>query len=321
MIELAIVILLLVSFMFSGIEAGILSVNRVRLRHHVNLGDKAAIKLERLLARPGRLLGTVLLVTNLMNIWAVTLISQQFVAAFGVWRGYAATFVVCLPLLVLVLELFPKSLFRRFPYRALAAAAELLRVTYLLLSPLLKFGEWIARGFRNEELPENKIFAGREDFKYWTIESERVGALGKVERQMIHNVVDFRGVVVREVMVPIERVPCVGAGSSVDELLFLSHKHHADRFPVVSRDGEIAGQVTVFQVLLDRDAARTVSFYQRRILRFPPDEPGFNAIRKLRAARARLALVVDAEDRPLGIVTSDDLIMRLVSLATAQTPP
>jgi Mg2+/Co2+ transporter CorB len=124
MIWLAVIVLLLVSFTFSGIEAGILSVNRVRLRHHVNLGDRAALKLDRLLARPGRMLGTVLLVTNLMNIWAITLISQKLVAALGTWRGYAVTFAVCLPLLVLVLELFPKSLFRRFPYRALAAAGD-----------------------------------------------------------------------------------------------------------------------------------------------------------------------------------------------------
>jgi putative hemolysin len=317
MIWLAIVILLLVSFTFSGIEAGILSVNRVRLRHHVNLGDKSAIKLDKLLGRPGRLLGTVLLITNLMNILAITLISQVLVDKLGPWRGYIASFAVCLPLLVLVLELFPKSLFRRFPYRALAAAAGLLRITDLLLSPLLKLGEWTAGDTAKQ--PGVKIFAGREDFKYWTIESERVGALGKVERQMIHNVVDFRGVVARDVMVPLERVPCVGVGASVDELLFLSHKHHADRFPVIASGGELVGQVNVFQSLLDRESAQTVSFYQRRILRFPPDEPGYNIIRQLRAARMRMALVVDAAGKPLGIVTSDDLILRLVSMATAQT--
>ena len=65
MVWIAILLCLLVSFVFSGIEAGILSVNRVRLAHREKAGDEAAIKLNKLLADPERLLVTVLLVTNL----------------------------------------------------------------------------------------------------------------------------------------------------------------------------------------------------------------------------------------------------------------
>ena len=87
---LAVALCLLVSFVFSGIEAGILSVNRVRLRHRVDeLRDRAAIRLDRLLRDPERLLVTVLVVTNLMNIFAITLTAQEFVAWCGVW-GYPA---------------------------------------------------------------------------------------------------------------------------------------------------------------------------------------------------------------------------------------
>ena len=74
---------LLVSFIFSGIEAGIFSVNRVRLKHRVKLGDSAALKLNRLLAQPERLLITVLVVTNLMNIFALTLATQELSALVG----------------------------------------------------------------------------------------------------------------------------------------------------------------------------------------------------------------------------------------------
>ena len=139
MIWLAILIFLLMSFTFSGIEAGILSVNRVRLRHRVKSGDKAAIKLDRLLSHPERMLVTVLLVTNLMNIFAVVLSTLKLVRLIGP-AGYAVSGIVWLPVYLLGLELFPKSLFRRFPYRALAVFAELLRVTDLILSPLLWIG-------------------------------------------------------------------------------------------------------------------------------------------------------------------------------------
>ncbi|HEX5175400.1 MAG TPA: DUF21 domain-containing protein, partial [Chthoniobacteraceae bacterium] len=119
-----------VSFIFSGIEAGILSVNRVRLKHRVKLRDAAALSLDRLLSEPERLLVTVLVVTNLMNIFALTLATQELVRYFGT-AGYVLGGIVALPIYYVGLELLPKSLFRRFPYRALAALAGLLRVADL----------------------------------------------------------------------------------------------------------------------------------------------------------------------------------------------
>src|SRR5258708_2761927 len=127
MIWVAIASCLLVSFVFSGLEAGILSMNRVRLRHRLKLRHRAAITIHRLLEQPGRLLVTVLLVTNLMNIFAITLATQEFVARFGAW-GYLVAFGVFLPIYLVGLELLPKSLFRRFPYRAVTGLAEPLRV-------------------------------------------------------------------------------------------------------------------------------------------------------------------------------------------------
>ena len=73
MTALVIVLCLVVSFVFSGIEAGILSVNRVRLAHRAKQREPAALKLKRLLAQPDRLLITVLVVTNMANIFALVL--------------------------------------------------------------------------------------------------------------------------------------------------------------------------------------------------------------------------------------------------------
>jgi putative hemolysin len=135
----AVLICCLVSFVFSGIEAGLLSLNRVRLRHRVKLRDRAAIVLNRLLARPERLLVTVLIVTNLMNAFSLTLATQELVRMWGT-RGYLIALAGALPVYLLCLELLPKSLFRRFPYRAVAFLSTPLRLADLLLSPL----DWCA---------------------------------------------------------------------------------------------------------------------------------------------------------------------------------
>src|SRR6188474_1318457 len=135
MVWIAISACLLCSFIFSGIEAGILSVSRVRLRHRVKMRDRAAIKLTRLLANPERLLVTVIVVTNLMNITAIALSTQELARHYGV-RGYWIALAIFLPTNLFLLEVLPKSLFRRFPYRALAMLAEPLRLADLLLAPM-----------------------------------------------------------------------------------------------------------------------------------------------------------------------------------------
>jgi CBS domain containing-hemolysin-like protein len=303
MIWLAVAVCLFVSFLFSGIEAGLLSVNRVRLKHRVKLRDRAALVLDRLLAEPERLLVTVLVVTNLMNIFALTLITQELVRWLGP-RGYWIALLVALPVYLLGLELLPKSLFRRFPYRALAFLSTPLRLADLLLSPLHFIGGGLMRVlFRKRPADQQKLFVAREDFKYLTIESERTGALGHEERKMIHNVVDFRAVTAQQVMLPMEKVAAIAASAFVEELL--------------DGSGAIVGLVQIFDIALDGRRRGIVESYQRRIVKVPPTESAYTLLTTLRAARVTVAAVIDAHGRPLGIVTWEALIQRLVTTATA----
>lgn len=312
---LTVALCLLVSFVFSGIEAGILSVNRVRLKHRVKLRDRAALRLNRLLEQPERLLVTVLVVTNLMNIFAITLITQEFVARFG-GRGYPLVLAAFLPVYLLGLELLPKSLFRRFPYRALAALTGPLRLADLLLSPMHAAGAAVSRMlFKKRPAPERKLFVAREDFKYLTIESERTGALGPEERQMIHNVVDFRAVMAKDVMVPLADVRTIAVEADLAELLAASRATGFERWPVVAAGGEITGLVLIFDVALDGRKDGPLEPFQRRIVKVAENEPAYSVLRKLRAARITVAVVSDAQGKQLGIVTWEDLIRRLVTMA------
>lgn len=315
MIWLAVAACLLVSFVFSGIEAGILSVNRVRLKHRVKLRDRAALRLNRLLEQPERLLVTVLMVTNLMNIFAITLTTHEFVARFG-GRGYPLAFAAFLPVYLLGLELLPKSLFRRFPYRALSALTGPLRLADLLLSPLHAAGSAVSGLlFKKRPAPERKLFVAREDFKYLTIESERTGALGKDERQMIHNVVDFRAVTARDVMLPVAQVRTLSASADLAELIAANLATGLERWPLVAAGGEITGLIQVFDVALDGRKRGRIESFQRRIVKVAENEPAYSVLRKLRAARITVAVVSNAQGQQLGVVMWEDLVRRLVTMA------
>ncbi len=317
MIWVAIAGCFLISFIFSGIEAGLLSMNRVRLKHRLKMRDRAAIVINRLIEQPERLLVTLVIVTNLMNIFAITLATQEFVIYFGK-PGYLVSFALFLPFYLLGVELLPKSLFRRFPYRAVAALSGPLRLADLLLSPLHFVGALVPRIVLGKS-PENqkKLFVAREDFKYLTVESERQGTLSKDERQMIHNVVDFRAVKATGVMLPLANVQTIRAQAAIEELIARSRETNIDRWPVVSETGEVVGLVNVLDVAMDERSRGVVETYQRRIVKVNADEPAHSIVRKLRAARISMAVVTDADGRQLGIVTWEDLIRRLVTVAVA----
>ena len=310
MIWLIILLALMVSFTFSGIEAGILSVNRVRLRHRVKSGDKAALVLDRLLSHPDRMVVSVLLVTNGMNLLAISLSTLQLVAWLGT-PGYWVSAILWWPVYLLGLGIFPKALFRRFPFRALAAFSNVLRVTDLILSPLL----WLGIGLHRRIIRPGalwKLFVGRDDFKYLTLESERVGKLSKITRKMIHSVVDFHLLTARELMIPMSEVQSVASGATVEDLLGLSIPRDIDRLPVLNASGEVTGAVDVYEILLERVPGVAVGAYQRRIVTVVPESSAFDALKKMRVAHSRLALVADPEGQPLGILRLEDLIGRLV---------
>src|SRR6266550_9643115 len=141
---IAILVLWAVSFLFAGIEAGLLSVDPVRLRHQVKRGRPAACRLDRLTKRPERLLITVLLVTNFANILGLLILTQMLVARFGT-AGFALAILIALPIYLFVLSVLPKSLFRRFPFRALAALGGVLEWFSILLWPILEIGDRAGR--------------------------------------------------------------------------------------------------------------------------------------------------------------------------------
>ena len=301
------------SFLFSGIEAGLLSLDQVRLRHQVKLQNHSAIMLDRLMKEPERLLATILLVTNFADIAGLLVLTRLLVTLLGT-IGYPVALLIAAPIYLFLLGVLPKSLFRRFPYRALAALAGLLVFSSGLLWPILELGAQIGRLlFRRTKAPP-RLFAAREDLKQLAVESERQGALTSTERAMIHNVVDFRTVKVSDVMVPLSKVVSVKPGTSIPQLLELSSKTGVDRLPIISKKTAL-GLVNTFDVLLDQTPTGDLHHYSRRIISAPDNESAYRIIRRLRAARLTRAAVRGRRGQLTGSVTIEDLVRRLVQSA------
>jgi CBS domain containing-hemolysin-like protein len=307
----------IVSFFFNGIESGLLSIDPVRFRQNLKRGLPAARRLDRLLKHPERLLATVLLITNAADILGLLLLTNHLVLSYG-YAGYFLSLAIALPVYLFLLLILPKSLFRRFPFRALARLAGMLEGASMLFSPLLEIGARLGKLLLPARAAKRaRLFAAREELKQIATESEREGSLTPTERAMIHSVVDFRGIKVRDVMLRSRKVVALQPSASTQEAVKLSAASGLDRLPIVPPDGQPAGLVNILDILLDENGDKPLGNYVRRIVTTTEEEPAYRVVQQLRAARLGLAAVVDQKKNLRGIVTLDDLIRRLVSSASA----
>jgi putative hemolysin len=188
----------------------------------------------------------------------------------------------------------------------------LLEIASLLLIPLMTIGSWCAVHIFRLKRPQ-EVFVAREDLKSVTRQIEKMGMLSSIERQMIHNVVDFRAVRVKDVMVKCDRVVTSKIGSPVEEVVKVFLQTRFESVPLTNERGEIVGLVNVFDVILDKKPGENADAYLHRMLVVREDEPASVALHRLRAAFPQtLALVVDDEENTIGVVGIEDLLGPLV---------
>jgi putative hemolysin len=157
-----------------------------------------------------------------------------------------------------------------------------------------------------------RLFAAREELKQITTQSEREGSLTSTERAMIDNVVDFQNITARDVMKPLSAVGSLKPESGIEDVFRVSRSSGSDRLPVIGANGDAVGLVNVLDILLDKDQPRSLNRYMRRMVTVQESEAASRAVQRLRAARLGLAAVVDQKRNLIGVVTSEDLIARLV---------
>jgi putative hemolysin len=306
---------LLVCFIFSGLESGLLSINRVRLRHQLKLKDPAARRLNRILSDPERFLVGVLMVTNLFKICALGIGLRMAVDHFG-RAGYPLAAIIALPAWLLGVEMLPKSLFRRLSYPVLAALSTPLRLVDFLLWPMHFVGSRLtAPLFQRRPAQRLKLFAGREDFKYLTFQSEKDGAIRPEELHLIHAVVDFRALTAGQALVPFEKTGVVAASASLADARHIARALQVDRLPVQDDTGDICGILDLHELAIRGQWHGRVEFFQRRILKVQLHEPAYSLLRKLRAARLPMAVVLGAHGRAAGVLLWDDLVRLLLDPA------
>ena len=306
------------SAFFAGMETGLISLNRIRLRHEVERKHRRAMVLNVFVENTERLLGTTLLGTNLASVVMAVVTSSLAGYLFG--RGYlvglGAT-IVASALLLIFGEIVPKTLFRHYPHRLCTTCADLLNAAAWLFAPIVALLGLIMRGIArvsggNIDQPRS-FFVTREELKHLAKEGEAGGALTTEERQMIDGVFDFQHKTMHEVMVPLSRTVTVARSTPVEELFAVSQRTGYARLPV--RDGDhIVGVANVYEILFEGDAggAKTAGELMQKPQFVRSTERIDRILPVLRASRNPISVVVNPEGRHLGIVTIEDIVEEIV---------
>ena len=311
---LAVIVCVALVGFFAGSETGVVSVNRVHLRHAVRSGNAQAQRLSRLLVRQEGVIAALLIGTNVFNVAAASLATALFEKLVGSAAAAVST-IVMTPIIVVFAEVLPKTYFR---YRAdtvmprvyapLAAATGFLRPFAWLTSAFVRLM------FRITGHAQRRFFVTREELKSIVTESADKGALRLRERDMLHGVFDFGGTAARDVMIPLERVTCVAESAAVEELKQLVRaKGHTRVLVYRERPEDVTGFVNIFDVLYAERVGAGFAEHVRPIRWVQSGRRLDGLLIELLRARAPIAAVAaDTERKCVGIVTVEDIVEEIM---------
>jgi len=306
--------LLAASAFFSGSETSVFSLESHRVAAMVERGDSGAATLSRLREDPHRLLITILVGNNVVNIAIASVTTAVFVARFDAGVGTVAATLVVSVLVLLFGEIVPKSYAVGNAESVARRVAGPVTALGTLLSPVVTAfdaaNEAIRRlvgGARDIERP----YVTREDIAALVGAAEREGVVDAEERAFIDRVFRFDDVAVREVMVPRADVVAVEETATVATAVDRAAAERVSRLPV-RRDGEhVVGYVDL-RDLVDADPDAPVSAFLLPVVHAYEGRDAADLLAELQARRVELAVVFDEFGALEGLVTVEDIIEELV---------
>ncbi len=311
----ALCLCLLLSFMLSGMEAGVFALNRLRIRRLARGGNAQARRLHGYLEKPEKFLWTILVGNTLVNFivlgWILAKLHEFFT---GHADGIAAAFVVIVFIFYAFSDLLPKMLFRTYPNRLCLASANIFRFVHLALGPVVFAVEGVSRlalRWDGSHAFTGRLFGNREEMR--VVMAEAAQALTGDEHAMVNRVLDLQNFAVAKITVPLEKTFSVEIATPLREALRLAREKNLSRLPVWEmRDGQkrIAGLLEVTALLYHEslDLEKRAGEFMSPALFLDGDLRLEIALRRMQRAGQRLAIVLARDGREVGVVSLGDIL-------------
>ena len=312
-------LLICLSAFFSSSETGMMSINRYRLNHQANSGDSRARRVLRLLARPDRLIGVILIGNNLVNNLAAALATVIAIGFFGDVTGAAVGPLALTIVLLIFSEVSPKTYAAIKPERIAYPASLLLEPLLKLLYPLV----WLVNAISNNLLRLvgiKSIESGggsltRDALR--TVVHEAGTLIPHRHQAMLLSILDLENVTVNDIMVPRHEVVGIDLDDSLESILEQVRSSQYTRLPVYKGDiNNIIGMLHL------RNAARFLSAEEvtkaaivqeaREPYFIPESTPLHTQLLNFQKQKRRIGVVVDEYGDMEGLVTLEDILEEIV---------
>ena len=324
---ISLLILLLISAFFSAAETGMMSLNRYKLRHLAKSKHRGAIRVQKLLQRPDRLLGLILIGNNLVNILASSIGTLLAIRSFGDYGIAVATTLLTLVILIFA-EVTPKTLAAHYPEKIAYPASLLLRPLMVLLYPLIWFINSIANSLL--ELIGIKMHKSQDESlssdEIRSVLHDSSSRLSLSHQEMLMGVLDLEQIAIEEIMVP--RADIYAININDDWKTIQRQLTHTPHTKVLLYRDSLDDAVGFIHV---RDALRLLTreqFCKESLLRtvhevyyIPEGTPLGVQLIKFRRNKERIGLVVNEYGDIRGLTTLDDILEEIVGDFTTNLAP
>lgn len=307
----------LASGFFSGSETALIAVPRERV-HQLLDTDARARRVEDLTAEPDRMLSTLLVANNFVNILGASVATVLFVDLLGEdWGPWVATVAVTSVILVIG-EITPKNLATRYPEKYSLMVAPFIWWLAKAIRPVTRFFLaisralfWILRIGRDEQ----RSAVTEEDIRAMAVIGERTGDIEAAEREIIHSLFGLADLHVRDVMTPRRDIHALESPVTMSAVRASVASTGHSRFPVIKEGIDQLLGVLYVKDLIGMASEPTPSDINR-VIREPvyvPESKGvLDLLMEMRAGRLTIAVVTDEHGGIDGIVTIKDLVAELV---------
>lgn len=311
-------LLLFFSAFFSGSETALMAISRLRLRHLVETRPKRTRIVECLLKEPDKLIGTILLGNNLVNV-AMTALATSL--AISLWGDKGIAYVTAaLTLIILIFaEITPKVYAKYFNERVSFQVAPVLRLIMTFFKPVVAVATYtstkiislIGLDIKRVERP----LITESELRTFIKVSRDSGAITPEEKRMLTRVFTLNDKTVGEVMIPAKKMAILEIDAPKEEILKKIVRTGYSRFPVRSaKRSEIVGTVHVkdiFELIVKRKSISLKKFL--RPTYFVSDEDKIDVqLRRFQRKRIHQAVVLDKEGKISGLITLEDILEELL---------
>ena len=321
-------VLILMSAYFSSSETGIMSINRIRLRHLEKENHRGAKRVSKLLTRPDRLIGLILIGNNLVNIAAAQVATIIGLRLYGDMGIAVATFGLTLVVLIFA-EVTPKTLAALYPEKVAFPSSVILKALLKVLYPLVIATNWITNGMLRlvgispQEIEAHSL--SKEELK--TVVNESSAMLPSNHQNMLTSILDLDHVTVEDIMIPRNEINAIDINDEWKDIARqLTNAQHTRVLLYRDQIDDAVGFIHA------RDALRLLTkeqFDKPSLLRavreiyFVPENTSLNTqLIKFQEAKERIGLVVDEYGDIQGLVTLEDILEEVVGdFTTTQTRP